>query len=120
MEIATEAIDRPYDRRQPQPLHGGGADGQQGRLAHPLCRIAGGADIILIPELPYTIENVCAAIERRAAQGKTFSILAVAEGAMDACEARMKKKERAAKRAEAGYTTATNRIAKQIEEPDRV
>ena len=28
MEIATEAIDRPYDRRQPQPLHGGGADGQ--------------------------------------------------------------------------------------------
>lgn len=39
------------------------------------------------PELPYTIENVCAAIERRAAQGKHFSILAVAEGAMDAKEA---------------------------------
>ena len=77
--------------------------------------IAGGADIILIPELPYTIENVCAAIERRAAQGKHFSILAVAEGAMDAKEARMKRKERMAKRAEQGYTTATNRIARQIE-----
>ena len=78
--------------------------------------IAGGADIILIPELPYTIDNVCAAIERRAAQGKHFSILAVAEGAYDAEEARMKKKERLAKRAEKGYTTATNRIARQIEE----
>ena len=77
--------------------------------------IAGGADIILIPELPYTIENVCAAIERRAAQGKHFSILAVAEGAMDAKEARMKRKERMAKRAEQGDTTATNRIARQIE-----
>ena len=77
--------------------------------------IAGGADIILIPELPYTIENVCAAIEKRASQGKSFSILAVAEGAMDAKEARMKRKERMAKRAEEGYTTATNRIAKDIE-----
>ena len=77
--------------------------------------IAGGADIILIPELPYTIDNVCAAIEARAAQGKNFSIVAVAEGVYDAEEARMKKKERAAKRAEQGYTTATNRIAKQIE-----
>ena len=57
--------------------------------------IAGGADIILIPELPYTIDNVCAAVEKRAGEGKTFSILAVAEGVYDAEEARMKKKERA-------------------------
>ena len=77
--------------------------------------IAGGADIILIPELPYTIENVCAAIEKRASKGKRFSILAVAEGAYDVKEARMKKKERMALRAEEGYTTATNRIAKDIE-----
>ena len=33
--------------------------------------IAGGADIILIPELPYNIENVCAAIQKRSEQGKT-------------------------------------------------
>ena len=43
--------------------------------------IAGGADIILIPELPYNIENVVDAIRRRSEQGKTFSIIAVAEGA---------------------------------------
>lgn len=77
--------------------------------------IAGGADIILIPEIPYDIKNVCDAIAQRNAQGKTFSILAVAEGAMDIEEAEMKKKERAAKRLAAGETTATARIARQIE-----
>ena len=78
--------------------------------------IAGGADIILIPELPYSIENVITAVERRAKNGKNFSIVAVAEGVYDVEEARMKKKERAARRAEAGETTATARIARQIEE----
>ena len=116
MEIATEAIDRvhttagSHSRCMVVELMGNKA----GWLTL-YAGIAGGADIILIPELPYTIENVCAAIERRAAQGKHFSILAVAEGAMDAKEARMKRKERMAKRAEQGYTTATNRIARQIE-----
>jgi len=43
--------------------------------------IAGGADMILIPELPIDIEEVCAAIEKRHARGKTFSIVVVAEGA---------------------------------------
>ena len=50
--------------------------------------IAGGADIILIPELPYDIDRVCAAVERRAKNGSNFSIIAVAEGAMNAEEAR--------------------------------
>lgn len=77
--------------------------------------VAGGADIILIPEQPYNIESVCDAIMRRNDKGKTFSILAVAEGVYDVGEAAMKKKERAAARAERGETTATNRIAKQIE-----
>ena len=77
--------------------------------------VAGGADIILLPELPYNIERVCAAVEKRARAGKNFSILAVAEGAFDEAEAGMKRKEWMAKRAEAGYKTATNRIAQQIE-----
>ena len=78
--------------------------------------IAGGADIILIPELPYNIENVVDAIKRRSEQGKTFSIIAVAEGAYDVAEAAMKKKERAARRAERGERTATSRIARQVEQ----
>ena len=44
--------------------------------------IAGGADIILIPEIPYDTEKVVEAIEARAKAGKGFTILAVAEGAI--------------------------------------
>lgn len=78
--------------------------------------IAGGADMIVIPEIPYDIDKLCVACEKRSRSGKGFSILAVAEGAYDVDEAKLKKKERAKLRAEAGITTATNRIAKQIEE----
>ncbi|MDP2904715.1 MAG: ATP-dependent 6-phosphofructokinase [Candidatus Omnitrophota bacterium] len=43
--------------------------------------IAGGADIILIPELPIDIEEVCALLKKRHGRGKKFSIVVVAEGA---------------------------------------
>jgi len=43
--------------------------------------IAGGADAILLPEIPYQIDKVVAKIEERKAAGKTFSIVVVAEGA---------------------------------------
>ncbi len=43
--------------------------------------IAGGADIILIPEIPFRIENVCAGIAARRAAGHRFSLIVVAEGA---------------------------------------
>lgn len=43
--------------------------------------IAGGADVILIPEIPIEIDEVCEAIKKRHARGKTFSIIVVAEGA---------------------------------------
>lgn len=76
--------------------------------------IAGGADIILIPEIPYSINSVIEAVTRRASQGKRFSIIAVAEGAYDQEEAKMKKKERAAKRLEQGIVTATGRIASEV------
>jgi 6-phosphofructokinase 1 len=44
--------------------------------------IAGGADVILIPEIPYDKEIVAKAIKRRGRAGKTFSIVVVAEGIM--------------------------------------
>ncbi|OJX47425.1 MAG: hypothetical protein BGO78_16585 [Chloroflexi bacterium 44-23] len=44
--------------------------------------IAGGADIILIPEIPYSMKNVAGAIEKRKLDGKKFSIVAVSEGAL--------------------------------------
>jgi 6-phosphofructokinase len=44
--------------------------------------IAGGADVILIPEIPYDVKKVAAAIMRRSHHGQGFSIVAVAEGAV--------------------------------------
>jgi ATP-dependent phosphofructokinase / diphosphate-dependent phosphofructokinase len=44
--------------------------------------VAGGADVILIPEIPYELEAVAEAIRHRSRSGKRFSIVAVAEGAM--------------------------------------
>jgi 6-phosphofructokinase 1 len=43
--------------------------------------IAGGADVILIPEVPIDIKEVCGVIKKRHSRGKTFSIVVVAEGA---------------------------------------
>ncbi len=44
--------------------------------------IAGGADVILIPEIPYDVDSVAAAIRARARGGSPFSIVAMAEGAV--------------------------------------
>jgi len=43
--------------------------------------LAGGGDIILLPEFPYDIEAICNQVKSRNAQGKTFSIVVVGEGA---------------------------------------
>jgi ATP-dependent phosphofructokinase / diphosphate-dependent phosphofructokinase len=43
--------------------------------------VAGGADVILIPEIPFSFESVCNKVTERALRGSKFSILAVAEGA---------------------------------------
>ena len=43
--------------------------------------IAGSADVILIPEIPYRVDRICQAIERRRKHGSRFSIVVVAEGA---------------------------------------
>lgn len=46
--------------------------------------IAGGADVILIPEIPYDFELICSAIKARSLRGSRFSILVAAEGAFPA------------------------------------
>jgi len=95
--------------------------------------IAGGADVILIPEIPYDVDKIAEAIRRRSRSGTNFSIVAVAEGAMSRDDARSltvaeKKLERARtlhdkKEAkielaalEIRHTGNTLRLAKQLEE----
>ena len=77
--------------------------------------IAGGADIILIPEMPYDINNVVDAISKRNSSGKSFSILAVAEGCFDVHESKMKRREWMENRQKAGYHKASERLVKDIE-----
>ena len=55
--------------------------------------LAGGADVILIPEIPYRIEDVVESLIRRYRQGKRFSIMAVAEGARSVEEAEAMSEE---------------------------
>ncbi|MCL1966451.1 MAG: 6-phosphofructokinase, partial [Fibromonadales bacterium] len=77
--------------------------------------VGGGADVILIPEIPYDIDKVIKAVESAKKQ-KGYCIIAAAEGALDKEEASLSKKERYQKREERGEVTASNRIAKAIEE----
>lgn len=78
--------------------------------------VAGGADVILLPEIPYDINRVAETVEARANSKKAFSILAVAEGAMSVEESKMKKKEREAYRASLPYDCISKRIAAQLQE----
>jgi phosphofructokinase-like protein len=59
--------------------------------------IAGGADVILIPEIPYDIDSIAEAIRRRSRGGKHFSIVAVAEGALSKADAAVFQKAAAKK-----------------------
>lgn len=77
--------------------------------------VAGGADVILIPEIPYNIEKVAKVVQARAESNKGFTIIAVAEGAMDREEAKMKKKEREVKRA-AEHFSSSAYVAQQLRE----
>jgi len=78
--------------------------------------VAGGADVILLPEIPYDIKEVAKTVEARAKSKKAFSIIAVAEGAMSREEAKMKKKEREAYRATLPYDCISKRIAAELQE----
>lgn len=117
MDIATEVIDRIHTTAA---SHGRcmvvEIMGNKAGWLTLYSGIAGGADVILLPEIPYDINVVADAVRRRAENGKAFSIVAVAEGAMSVEEAAMKKKERAVFREETGFTGVANRIAKQLEE----
>lgn len=78
--------------------------------------IAGGADVILLPEIPYDIDSIVKTIKQRHESGKRFSILAVAEGVMSKEEAKLGKKEFKAARAEMTYPSISYRLAQEIGE----
>ena len=76
--------------------------------------IAGGADIILIPEIPYDINKVVEAIEERDKGGSRFTIIVVAEGAISKEDAKLSKKEYKKKLANYKYPSVSYEIADAI------
>lgn len=78
--------------------------------------IAGGADVILIPEIPYDIKKVIKTVKSRNKAGKNFSIIAVAEGAISKEIAAMKKKDKKAALASIQYPSIAYKIAAEVEE----
>jgi 6-phosphofructokinase 1 len=83
MQVATEAIDR---------LHTTAESHQRVLIVEVMGRhagwialyagVAGGADVILVPEQPFDLDEVCGHIRSRAQRGRRFSIVVVAEGAV--------------------------------------
>jgi 6-phosphofructokinase len=134
LDIATEAIDRLHSTAHSH--HRIIVAEIMGHRAGWLtlgAGIAGGADVILIPEIPYHVEKIAEAIKRRSGRGTNFSIVAVAEGAMSVEDARAfklveNKRERARTLAdkkeakvelaalEQRHTGNTMRLARQLEE----
>ncbi|MDD5924413.1 MAG: ATP-dependent 6-phosphofructokinase [Clostridia bacterium] len=78
--------------------------------------IAGGADIILIPEIPYDLKSVIKTLKARTESGKNFSILAVAEGAISKEYASLPKKQRKQAMAQIPYPSISYKLAHEIEE----
>ncbi|HWH69326.1 MAG TPA: ATP-dependent 6-phosphofructokinase [Candidatus Sulfotelmatobacter sp.] len=132
--IATEAIDRLHSTAHSHHrIVVAEIMGHQAGWLALGAGIAGGADVILIPEIPYDVGAIAQAIRRRSKHGTNFSIVAVAEGALSKEDARAfhmaeqklekagsKVERRAAKlelqSLEAKHTGNTLRLAKQLEE----
>ena len=134
LEIATEAVDRLHSTAHSHhriivvEIMGHNA----GWLALG-AGLAGGADVILIPEIPYSAEAIADAIRGRNAAGKNFSIVSIAEGAMSIEQAKEmhdaqalreaateKSDKKAAKAAirelEAKHKGNTQRLVSQLED----
>ncbi len=117
VDIATDAIDRlhstAHSHNRVMVIEVMGHDA--GWLAL-YAGVAGGGDVIIIPEIPYSIDSIKRHLLDRAKGGKPFSIVVVAEGALSVDEAKLskedlKKKKKSDRSPSKGYS-----IAKEIEE----
>jgi 6-phosphofructokinase len=123
MEIATEAIDRLHSTAHSHhriivvEVMGHNA----GWLALG-AGVAGGADVILIPEIPYNLQSAADAIKRRQQRGTNFSIVAVAEGALcvEGFNTLRALKEQKALAKEKGDGKASKKASEELKEFSRL
>ncbi len=76
--------------------------------------LAAGADIILLPEIPYDDNKVIEAIQKRSKSGKGFTILAVAEGAISKKDAKLSKKDYKKKLEQSSHPSVSYEVAEMI------
>ena len=116
VDIATDAIDRVHTTAD---SHGRimivEIMGHKAGWLNLYAGVAGGADIIIIPEIPYKMTSIINAVKKRDKQGKKFSIIAVAEGAINQDEAAMKKKDLKQHRDEMTHYSISHRIADTLQ-----
>jgi len=116
VDVATEAIDRihttahSHNRIMVVEVMGHKA-GWLGLYAG----IAGGGDVILLPEIPYNIDSIAKHLKKRRDAGKDFSIVVVAEGALSEEESLMDKKSFKKSRKAMSYSIAY-RVAHELEQ----
>ena len=76
--------------------------------------IAGNADVILIPEIPYDIKSIRKCIDKKMKAGKDYIVIAAAEGIISKEDAKLTKKELKRKRADDGFISAGYRLAAEL------
>jgi len=113
LEVATEAIDRLHSTAHSHHrIIVAEIMGHQAGWLALGSGIAGGADVILIPEIPYEVGRIAHAIRDRCDHGMNFSIIAVAEGAMSSADWNAR---RSAEQRRAAARTETEKQAAKLE-----
>jgi ATP-dependent phosphofructokinase / diphosphate-dependent phosphofructokinase len=116
VETTTEALDRLHSTAQShQRVMVVEVMGRHAGWIGLYAGIAGGADVILIPEIPYDIERVCEKIRQRYAQRSEFAIVVVAEGAKESGHDVMYKLGKDEFKEHAVLGGIAERLARQIE-----
>ncbi len=77
--------------------------------------VSSGADIVLIPEIPYDMSKVVEAVDNRRKHGRNFTIIAMAEGAVSTTDAVLSEEERRAVKETMKHSTISYRLASELE-----
>lgn len=94
LDMVTDAVDRLHSTAHSHRLvHVAEVMGNEAGWLTLYAGIAGGADVIIIPEIPYDMEKVAAHVAKRLAHPDGFSVIVVAEGAISKEEKELPKKE---------------------------
>ena len=116
LDIATDAIDRlhttAHSHRRALVIE---IMGNRAGWLTLYSGLAGGGDVIIIPEIPYDINIIHEHVKKRMEKKDGFSVIVVAEGAKSIQEAELSKKELKKKRAKEGLCAA-ERLSKELNE----